>query len=316
MAAGGTRERHHEGRRGDRGDPEARGRRDHLRLSGQPHPRARGAGRHPADHRAPGADRGAHGRCHVAPFQRQEDRRVRDAARAGRRERVRRGRAGLWRGGADPGPADGLSAPDRARPAELQFGPQHAARDQVGRARDVRRRGAEHPQAGVHAPQDRAWRAGAGRGAGRRVRRGGGGAARLPARDPAPDRPRSRRRRRRRQAPRGRQAAGDLRRPGGALRPRLARAQAPRRAAGGAGHLEPRRQERLPREPQARARLRRQCDPGDRRPLPQERRSDLRHRLQLHQDQLRRRHAGRQGDRARDPRPDGPEQGRRRASWR
>ena len=64
------------------------------------------------------------------------------------------------------------------------------------------------------------------------------------------------------------------------------------------------------------ARLRRQCDPGAGRSLPQECGPDLRHRLQLHQDQLRGRHAGRQGDRARHPRSDGPEQGRRRASWR
>ena len=50
--------------------------------------------------------------------------------------------------------------------------------------------------------------------------------------------------------------------------------------------------------------------PATGRSLPQERGPDLRHRLQLHQDQLRRRHAGRQGDRPRHPRPDGPQQGR------
>ena len=57
--------------------------------------------------------------AHVAADQRREDRRVRDAARPRRRERVRRHRAGLRRGGADPGAADGLSAPHRARPAQF-----------------------------------------------------------------------------------------------------------------------------------------------------------------------------------------------------
>ena len=126
------------------------------------------------------------------------------------------------------------------------------------------RRGAEHPPARVHPPQDRPRRPGAGRGAGRRVRRGGAGAARLPACDHAADRARPRGGARGRQAPRRGEAAGDLRRPGGALRPRLGRAEAPRRAARGAGHDQPRRQERVPREPHARARLGRQRDPGDR----------------------------------------------------
>ena len=62
----------HEGSRGDRRDPEARGRGDHLRLSGQPCPGGRRARRHPHDHRAPGAHRPAHGRRHVAADQRQK----------------------------------------------------------------------------------------------------------------------------------------------------------------------------------------------------------------------------------------------------
>ena len=130
---------------------------------------------------------------------------------------------------------------------------------------DRGRRGPEHPAARVHPPQDRPRRAGAGRGAGRRVRRGGAGAARLPARDDcrgsAPD-PDAVREVARRLA--GGEAAGDLCRPGRALRARLGRAEAARRAARGAGHHQPRRQERLPGEPQAGARLRRQRDPGDR----------------------------------------------------
>ena len=67
----------------------------------------------------------------------------------------------------------GLSAPHRARPAELQLGAQHAPRHQVRRAGDRGRRDAEHPAARVHPPEVRPRRPGAGRGAGRRVRRGG-----------------------------------------------------------------------------------------------------------------------------------------------
>ena len=50
--------------------------------------------------------------------------------------------------------------------------------------------------------------------------------------------------------------------------------------------------------------------PAPGRSLPAQCRSDLRHRLQLHQDQLRRRHAARQGDRPRHARSDGHQQGR------
>ena len=51
-----------------------------------------------------------------------EDRGVRDAARPRRGERVRRHRPGLRRRRAAAGAADGLSAPHRACPAELQLG--------------------------------------------------------------------------------------------------------------------------------------------------------------------------------------------------
>ena len=267
MAAGRKREQGNESRRGDRGDPQARRRRDHLRLSGQPHPGICGARRHKADHRAPGADRPAHGRRALAPDQRAEARRVRDAARPRRRERVRRRRAGLRRGGADPGPASGLSPPDRLRAAELQLGAQHARRDQIRRADPVRRRDPEHLPARVHAPQERARRPGSGRGAGRHLRRGGPGAARLHAGRDAPGRPRSRGRAQGREASGRSQAPGDLRRPGGALRARLGRAEAARRAARRPGHHQPRGQERVSREPHALARLRRQRDPGAGPPL-------------------------------------------------
>ena len=56
--AGGT---IHEGGRSDRRDPEARGRRDPHRLSGEPSHRVCRGRRHPPDHRAPGAHRPAHG---------------------------------------------------------------------------------------------------------------------------------------------------------------------------------------------------------------------------------------------------------------
>ena len=81
----------------------------------------------------------------------------------------------------------------------------------------------EHHAARLHAAAQRPWRAGAGRDAGRRVHRGGGGAARLPAERTAALRPRSRRRAQGRQAPRRGQAPGDLCRPGRALRARLGR---------------------------------------------------------------------------------------------
>ena len=209
MAAGRNREQGNESRRGDRGDPQARRRRDHLRLSGQPHPGIRGARRHTADHRAPGADRPAHGRRALAPDQRAEARRVRDAARPRRRERVRRRRAGLRRGGADPGAASGLSPPDRLRGAELQFRPQHARRHQIRRADPFRRRDPEHLPARVHPPEERARRPGADRGAGRHLRRGGERAARLHAGHHAPGRARSRGGAHGRKAPRCSQAPGD-----------------------------------------------------------------------------------------------------------
>ena len=45
-----------------RRNPQARGRRGPDRLPGQPHHRGRRGGRHPHDHRPPGADRDPHGR--------------------------------------------------------------------------------------------------------------------------------------------------------------------------------------------------------------------------------------------------------------
>ena len=198
-----------------------------------------------------------------------EDRRVRDAARARRRERVRRRRAGLWRGGAAPGAADGLSAPDRACAAELQLGAQHAARHQVGRAGDRRRRG-RRTSSGAPSP---ASRPAAARRCWSRCR-STCSTRRCRSRSPTSPRPC------RAIGPDPDAVRAVAKRLAGAKRPVIyagqgvhyarawAELQAARRAARRAGHHEPRRQERVPREPQARARLGRQRDPGDRRPLP------------------------------------------------
>ena len=76
-------------------------------------------------------------------------------------------------------------------------------------------------------------------------------------------RPRPGRRARGRQDADRRQAPGDLRRPGRALGRGLGRAQGARRAAGHPGDHQPRRQERVPRDPSAVARLGRPRHPAD-----------------------------------------------------
>ena len=60
------REEGHEGRRSHRGNHEARGHRDPLRLSGEPSDRICGSRGYPPDHGAPGTHRPAHGRCDLA----------------------------------------------------------------------------------------------------------------------------------------------------------------------------------------------------------------------------------------------------------
>ncbi len=81
------------------------------------------------------------------------------------------------------------------------------------------------------------------------------------------------------------------------------------RAARGAGDDEPAGQERVPREPSALARLRRPLDLQAAPSLPHERRRHLRHRMQLHDDQLRRADAQGQGDDPGHARRGGPRQG-------
>ena len=90
-----------------------------------------------------------------------------------------------------------------------------------------------------------------------------------------------------------RQAARDLRRPGRALGGGLGRAQGAGRAARHSRDDQPRGQERLPRDASAVARLRRPRDPADGAHVPRQVGPDLRHRLLVHRDQLRRQDAGR-----------------------
>ena len=96
------------------------------------------ARRHPADHRAPGAHRAAHGRRDVARDQRPAHRRVRDAARAGHRERLRRRGAGVRRVGADRWCCRAaIRARHRQVPPQLQRRAELPPRHQVGRAADL-----------------------------------------------------------------------------------------------------------------------------------------------------------------------------------
>ena len=108
----------------------------------------------------------------------------------------------------------------------------------------------------------------------------------------------------------GGEAAGDLRRHRRALGRSLAAASQVRRTARRAGHHQPGRQERVPGEPSAVARLGRQRGAEDGAPLRREVRSDHRHRLLVHRDQLR--HQVPQGEEVhpRHARSEPPEQGR------
>ena len=251
----------HESLRRHRRHPAPRGRGDDHRLSGQPHPRARRRGGHPPDHRAAGAHRPAHGRGDVARDQRQAARRVRDAARPRHRERLWRRRAGVERVGADPRDAGRLCAPPRLGRAQLQRQRPDARHHQIRRAGHVGQGIVRDHAPRVHAAALRARRAGAGRGAERRVERGGR-SRRLRALAPAAHRPRSGRDPRGRQDAARREAPGALRRPGRALGRSMGRVEAARRTARHSGHHLTARQERVRRNAPALARLRRPRDPG------------------------------------------------------
>ncbi len=268
---------------------QARGRRVGDRLSGQPHPRARRPGRHPPDHRAPGAHRPAHGRRDLAGDPRPARSASSHAARPRHRERLWRRRPGLQRIGADPRHADGLCAaasPGCSRNYNASL--QHAGHHQVGRAADlgrarspnVMRRAFTRLRSGrggpvlVEMPID-VWNeeiASPRLHAGPQLRTG-----------PDPEAVR--------------EAAAML---VAAERPVIYAGQGVHwaeawdelqragRAARDPGLHQPRGQERVPRDAPARARLGRPRHPADGPPLPRRGRSDPRHRLQLHRDQLRR----------------------------
>ncbi len=111
------------------------------------------------------------------------------------------------------------------------------------------------------------------------------------------------------------EATGDLRRHGCALVRGLAAASRLRRTARRAGHHQPRRQERVPGEPSAVARFRRQRGAEAGTPLHREQRPDHRHRLLIHRDELRHQVPQGQEVHPRDARPRSPEQGRARHRW-
>ena len=207
-----------EGRGGGGGDSEARGRGVSDRLSRERDHRGGRGRRHPHDHRAPGAHRPAHGRRGEPDVVGPADRGVRDAARAGHGELVRRRRAGVRRFVADRRAPGRLPAPLDQPAAELQRGPELPARDQVGGAGDPARHGARRDAPRVHPGPHGAPAAGDGR-----VPAGcpGGRSARAPRVPPgrgrAP-RPRSRGDRAGRGGAGGGRAAGHLRGTGRALR--------------------------------------------------------------------------------------------------
>ena len=164
-------------------------------------------GRHPPDHRAPGAHRPAHGRRHVAPDQGPQDGRVLHAERPGRGERLWRRGPGLRRIGAAAGHPAGLSAPHRARAAQLQLDPRHGACRQARRADHLGQGDRQHHAPGLQPAAQRPRLAGHRRAAGRRLRRGRARSAGLRAGRRHQVRPRSG------GGARGRQGAG--RRPSG-----------------------------------------------------------------------------------------------------
>ena len=146
---------------------------DH-RLSGQPHPRARRGRRHPPDHRAPGAHRPAHGRRDVARDQRPTSIGVFVMQHGPGTENAYGGVAQAWSESVPilvmpGGYARRLAWVERNYNASVQMRGITKSAEPVtvgqGTVRDHAPR--------LHAAALRARRAGAGRGAERRVERGG-----------------------------------------------------------------------------------------------------------------------------------------------
>ena len=274
---------------------------------------AAAAGRHPDDHRPPGADRDPHGRRGQPRHLRRTDRGLRDAARPRDGERVRRRRPGLRRLGADrrhPGgyPRTMINAPPNFN-AFLNY--QHVTKsaEQVIMADavpDAMRRA--FTQVGT-VGRGRCWSRSR-----RTSRRGGAEAARLPCRRACargPTRWRWPRSRARWWRPSGRSST-----PGQGVHyaeawPQLRGAG---RAAGGAGHDQPPGEERVPREPSARSGSGGRSIPKPVHHFLTSGRRHLRHRLQLRRDELRRDDAAGQDHHPRHARPGRPQQGHRATS--
>ena len=162
-----------EDRAGDRRNSEEGRRRISLRLSGQPSDRGLRRGRHPPDHRAPGAHRPAHGRRHVAPDQGPQDGRVLHAERPGLGERLWRRRPGVRRIGAAAGhPGRAIRAasrtcrPTSTRRSTMAHVAKHAEPITIGQG------DRQHHAPGLQPAAQRPRLAGDHRAAGRRLRRG------------------------------------------------------------------------------------------------------------------------------------------------
>ena len=246
----------HEARHRDCGNHEARGDRDSLRLSGQSPHRTRRQRRHPPGDGAAGTHRPPHGGRDLARHLRAQHRRLLHAARPRRGKRHGRRGAMLRRIRPRAGAADGLCAAACQYRSELQFQPGDEGVCEIVRADQPRRRSRQHLSPRLHQTEERPRRTGHRRNPGRHVERGSAGAAELHAGAAHPLRRRSRACQGSRGAADRRQAAGDLCRPGRALRASLAAAEAAGRAARHPRHHQPRRQVVVSRDASAFARLR------------------------------------------------------------
>jgi len=162
--AGGTIDARHER---DCRDPEARGGVDPFLLSDHPDHRGRRRGRDQAGHLPPGAGRGPYGRRFLASVERPAAGRLRNAIRTGCRERVRRRGDGLFR--LEPGGVSTARPPARDRTAvsDVQIEPHLRLDHEIGRGGHSARRGGECDAPRLCASEERAARAGHGRGPGR-----------------------------------------------------------------------------------------------------------------------------------------------------
>ena len=145
----------HETRHRHRGNHEARGYRDPLRLSGQSPDRACRQRRHPPRHGAAGAHRHPHGGRDLARHLGANHRRLLHAAWPRRRKRHGRRGAMLRRIRAGAGAADGLCAAAGQYRSELQFQPGDAGVLEIVRADQHRRRSLQHFSPRLHQTEER-----------------------------------------------------------------------------------------------------------------------------------------------------------------